>query len=135
MIGKCWGAKVVIGMPILAFWSCRTTYVPVPEYHEVFVHQRDSTMLRDSIYIHDSISVIHWGDTVFMDRYHVVYRDRWRDRLQIDSFIQRDTVSVIVEVEKKSVIADKIDTYIWTLSFIIIIVLILFLIKRKIVNS
>lgn len=31
---------------------------------------------------------------------NTVYKDRWHDRLVVDSFIQCDTVSVVVEVEK-----------------------------------
>ena len=40
------------------------------------------------------------GDTVFRDRSHTIYRDRWRDKVRIDSFISRDTVTVVKEVEK-----------------------------------
>jgi len=77
-----------------------TRIVTVPEYHEVVVHQRDTTSLRDSIFVHDSICIVQRGDTVFIEKYNIVYRDRWRDRLRVDSFIQRDTVSVVKEVEK-----------------------------------
>ena len=83
------------------FSSCSSTHiVTVPEYHEVVVHQRDTTSLRDSIYVRDSICITHWGDTILQKEYHVVYRDRWRDRLRVDSFIQRDTIAVVKEVEK-----------------------------------
>lgn len=77
-----------------------TRIVTVPEYHEVVVHQRDTASLRDSVFVHDSICIAHWGDTVVLKEYHVVYKDRWRDRLRVDSFIQRDTVTVVKEVEK-----------------------------------
>ena len=86
---------------VLAFSSCRSTrYVTVPEYHEVVVHQRDTLSLKDSIFVHDSISVAYRGDTVSVKEYHIVYRDRWRDRVQVDSFMQRDTITVVKEVEK-----------------------------------
>lgn len=85
----------------IIFSSCSSTrIVTVPEYHEVVVHQRDTTSQRDSIFVHDSICITHWGDTILQKEYHVVYKDRWRDRLRIDSFIQRDTVTVVKEVEK-----------------------------------
>ena len=81
--------------------SCASTrIVTVPEYHEVVVHQRDTTSQRDSIFIQDSICITHWGDTILQKEYHVIYRDRWRDHLRIDSFIQRDTLTVVKEVEK-----------------------------------
>ena len=82
--------------------ACTSTrYVTVPEYHEKVVHQRDSFLQHDSVFIHDSVAVRNQGDSiVFVDRYHTVYKDRWRDRVRIDSFIQRDTVTVTKEVEK-----------------------------------
>ena len=83
------------------FSSCSSTrIVTVPEYHEVVVHQRDTTSLRDSIFVHDSICIAQRGDTILQKEYHVIYKDRWRDRLRVDSFIQLDTVTVVKEVEK-----------------------------------
>ena len=82
------------------FSSCSSTrIVTVPEYHEVVVHQRDTTSLRDSIFVHDSICIAQRGDTILQKEYHVIYKDRWRDRLRVDSFIQLDTVTVVKEVE------------------------------------
>lgn len=81
--------------------ACRSTrIVTVPEYHEVIVHQRDTTSLKDSTYVHDSIFVEVKGDTVRVEKYNVVYRDRWHDRLRTDSFLQRDTITVVKEVAK-----------------------------------
>ena len=86
---------------LLTMSSCTSTrIVTVPEYHEVFVHRQDTTSLRDSIFVHDSICITNRGDTVILKEYHVIYKDRWRDRLRVDSFIQRDTVTVGKEVEK-----------------------------------
>lgn len=81
--------------------ACTTTrYVTVPEQHTVYSHNRDTVAQRDSIFMHDSIIVTHWGDTVRIVENHTIYRDRWRDRLRVDSFIQRDTITVVKEVEK-----------------------------------
>lgn len=81
--------------------ACTTThYVTVPEQHSVYSHSSDTVMQRDSIFMHDSIIVTHWGDTVRIVENHIVYRDRWRDRLRVDSFIQRDTLTIVKEVEK-----------------------------------
>lgn len=85
----------------IIFSSCASTrIVTVPEYHEVVVHQRDTTSVRDSIFVHDSICIAQRGDTILQKEYHVIYKDRWRDRLRVDSFIQHDTVTVVKEVEK-----------------------------------
>lgn len=81
--------------------ACRSTrIVTVPEYHEVIVHQHDTTSLKDSTYVHDSIFVEVKGDTVRVEKYNIVYRDRWHDRLRTDSFLQRDTITVVKEVAK-----------------------------------
>ncbi len=81
--------------------SCRTErVVSVPEYHEVVVLQRDTVSSVDSIYVSDSTLVIHRHDTIFITRTRVEFRDRWRDRLRVDSFMQRDTLTVLKEVEK-----------------------------------
>ena len=93
-----WLLSVCLG---IIFSSCASTrIVTVPEYHEVVVHQRDTTSQRDSIFVHDSICITNRGDTVVLKEYHVIYKDRWRDRLRVDSFIQRDTLTVVKEVEK-----------------------------------
>ena len=91
----------IVSACLLTMSSCTSTrIVTVPEYHEVFVHRQDTTSLRDSIFVHDSICIVQRGDTMFVEKYNIVYRDRCRDRLRVDSFIQRDTVSVVKEVEK-----------------------------------
>ncbi len=81
--------------------SCRTERIAiVPEYHEVVVHQRDTVSCVDSIYVQDSTLVLKQHDTIFITRMRVMFRDRWRDRLRVDSFIQCDTLTVVKEVEK-----------------------------------
>ena len=85
----------------IIFSSCSSTrFATVPEYHESVAHQRDSFSLRDSIFVYDSVLVVFRGDTVLKQEFHTVYRDRCRNVVRIDSFIERDTVTVIVEVEK-----------------------------------
>lgn len=95
---KTWWLLSVICLGIL-LTACRSTrIVTVPEYHELIVHQHDTTSLKDSTYVHDSIFVEVKGDTVRVEKYNVVYRDRWHDRQRTDSFVQRDTITVVKEV-------------------------------------
>jgi hypothetical protein len=56
---------------------------------------------RDSIYVekHDSIVMQTKGDTVTIDRWHL--RDRWRDRVMVDTFYQSKTDTVYIEKENK----------------------------------
>lgn len=81
--------------------GCRTTReVYVPMHQETVSHQRDTLVMRDSVYVHDSIMVSLRGDTVTVEKFNILYRDRWRDRVRIDSFIQHDTITMVREVEK-----------------------------------
>lgn len=115
--------------------ACTSTrYVTVPEYHEKVVHQRDSFLQHDSVFIHDSVAVRNQGDSiVFVDRYHTVYKDRWRDRVRIDSFVQRDTVTVTKEVEKPPSTWERFkDSMSGTIFMVLVIILIYMIMKLKI---
>lgn len=88
--------KLYLLIAVSMFVSCKSTkYVTVPEYHEVVVHQRDTISRWDSIYVKDSVAVLQRGDTMFVDRWHTINRDRWRDRVRVDSVAIRDTVTVV----------------------------------------
>lgn len=86
---------------VLMLAACAATrYVEVPRVKEVVARQHDTLTVRDSVYVHDSVMVTLRGDTVTVERFNIVYRDRWRDRLRTDTFIEHDTVTVVREVEK-----------------------------------
>lgn len=72
-------------------------YVPV-ETVRTETNYRDR-LLRDSIYVHDSISMREKGDTIWMERWHT----RWRDRIQRDTIYENKTDSIAIPypVEKK----------------------------------
>jgi hypothetical protein len=77
------------------------------------VHHRDTTYQRDSIYIREWMK----GDTVYVDRYRdrYVFRDRWRDSIQVRE--RHDTTTVEVKVEKELNWAQraKIKAFPWIL--------------------
>ena len=77
------------------------------------VHHRDTTYRRDSIYIREWMK----GDTVYVDRYRdrYVFRDRWRDSIQVRE--RHDTTTVEVKVEKELNWAQraKIKAFPWIL--------------------
>ena len=53
---------------------------------------------RDSIYVRDSVFLFVKGDTVFKDKYHIMYRDRFvRDTINVD---RTDSIQVPYPVEK-----------------------------------
>ena len=84
--------------------GCKTVYVPVE------IVRTDTLnvvhIVRDSVWIdrytHDSVYIHDRGDTVWFEKWHTRYVDRWRDRVVTDTLYQSKTDSVTVtrEVEK-----------------------------------
>ena len=68
----------------------------VVQHDTTTVHHRDTTYRRDSIYIREWMK----GDTVYLDRFRdrYIYKDRWRDSIQVRE--RHDTTTVEVKVEK-----------------------------------
>lgn len=84
---------------VLALVGCRT-YVPVTT---VKTEYRDRERIeRDTVSVRDSITTFIKGDTVLIDKWHTVYKERLRrDSIYI---AKHDTVTVtkeVVKVEKK----------------------------------
>jgi len=86
---------------VFCFSSCKTKYVSVPEYHTEYITKTDSFTQRDSIFIKDSIYMWMQGDTIYKEKFSVIYKDRWRDRYLCDTVIKKDSVRVPYPVEKK----------------------------------
>ena len=98
---KSFSIVIVLCMSLMLITSCASErVVTVPEIHEVTTIKRDTVSQRDSVYVSDIVYLDARGDTIIQKEYHTVYRDRWRYKLVIDSFVQRDTINVIKEVEK-----------------------------------
>lgn len=101
MMSKCKNIRMVFFFCMFLLTSCATErVVTVPEIHEVTTIKRDTVAQHDSIYMSDFVYLDARGDTFIQKEYHTLYRDRWRYKLVVDSFQQRDTVNVIQEVEK-----------------------------------
>ena len=83
------------------------------EYVTRTVHHRDTLIQKDSVYIREWMK----GDTVYIDRFRdrFVYRDRWRDSIQLKEV--HDTTEVEKLIEKKLTWAQKakIDSFPWLL--------------------
>ena len=94
---------IAVAMLILSmFCRCTTTkYVPVTEYKDRVVVKTDSLLKTDSVYVHDSVSVYIIGDTVFKDKYHIQYKDRYIVRSKSDTLIVRDSIPYKVYVSKQ----------------------------------
>ena len=80
--------------------SCSPRVISVPEVRTEFVYRTDSFVQRDSIYINDSVFIREKGDTVWVEKFKTIYKDRIRMVVERDTFMRCDTISQIVEVEK-----------------------------------
>ena len=93
---------MVAAMVLLA--GCKTVYVPVETVRTdtlMVAHIVTDSVLVDR-YTHDSVYIHEKGDTVWFEKWHTRYVDRWRDRVTHDTIYKSKTDSVTVtrEVEK-----------------------------------
>lgn len=85
----------------LVLGGCKTKYVSVPEIHTEYITSVDTTVRKDSVYLRDSVYVERKGDTLYvnktlyMDRYHNIYK------VKKDTVVKRDSVNVAYPVEKE----------------------------------
>lgn len=108
---RCWWSVIVLlaAITLLFFLSgcSRKIYVPT----ETVSVRTDTLRLvqtrLDSVFVHDSITLVQRGDTVFSERWHI----RYRDRVHVDTVIRArvDTQFIKeaypVEVEKRVEVA------------------------------
>ena len=92
---------VLVGFIIFFLSGCTTTeYITVEKVRTDTVNH--SKVLRDSVWLHDSVYIKEKGDTVMIERWHT----EWRERLLFDTLLiaTHDTIPqpypVIKEVEK-----------------------------------
>jgi len=90
----CWYMfiGIIVALFICALFSgCRSIrYVPVETVRTDTMYQK--VLQRDSIHIHDSVTIREKGDTVMIEH----WRTQWRDRLQRDTVYRSRTDSVQV---------------------------------------
>lgn len=86
---------IICALLVLSLIGCRTRiqYIPV---ESVRTEYKDR-LQRDSIYFRDSIFMREKGDTVFIDRWRYLYKDK----LITDTLIVNDTIRVPYPVEKE----------------------------------
>lgn len=76
---------------LMLLQSCRTKYVSVPEYHNVYINKHDTLTKHDSIYQKEFVDRYVKGDTIYLTktkvdyRFRNLYKTRYRDSLKIDS--------------------------------------------------
>ena len=108
MAAGCFRAVAIITAFIVAmivcslFTSCKSVeYVPVIEHHTDTLIK--TNVQRDSVYVHDSVTVTQNGDTILMDRWHTKYVEREvRDTTYVSKIDSIPTpYPVEVKVEKQ----------------------------------
>ena len=78
-------------LALMMLQSCRTKYVNVPEYHNVYINKHDTLTKHDSIYQREFVDRYVKGDTIYLTkikidyRFRNLYKIRYRDSLKIDS--------------------------------------------------
>lgn len=93
------GALLFMLLAVLT--GCKTKYVAVPEYHNVYVEKHDTLVHRDSIFEKDSVLIMMNGDTVTIYKTKILYKDRWRERIVYRDSIRTDSIRVPYPVEKE----------------------------------
>ena len=124
----------VVLMAIILLSSCSPKVIYVPEYHTEYITKTDSVVKIDSVHVKDSVIIKQAGDTIEIDRWHTKYKDRWRERVVIDSIIKVDSVSVPYPVEKKlsKWQQAKVDWGGWAMLFVVVLIfLFLFFALRR----
>lgn len=110
--------------------SCRTVkYVPVEtvKVDTTYINK----LQRDSIYMLDSVYVKEKGDTVLIEKYKYLYRDKLvRDTMYIS---KADSIQVPYPVEKKLTRWQQFRMYFggWAMCIVVISILILIVYKIK----
>lgn len=115
---------IIAILPILAIWSCRSVkYIPVEtvKHDSIYV----SKIQHDSVYQRDSIYVLDRGDTVYVNVYQYLYKDR----IVIDTVysVKTDSIKVPFPVEKELTRWQQIKLELggWSFGFIICFLLII----------
>ena len=125
----------IVLMMIILFNSCSPKVIYVPEYHTEVVTRTDSVVKIDSVHVKDSVIIKQAGDTIEIDRWHTEYKDRWRERVVVDSFIKADSVSVPYPVEKKlsKWQQAKVDWGGWAMLFVMVLIFLflIFALRRR----
>lgn len=125
----------IVMIAIILLNSCSPKVIYVPEYHTEVVTRTDSVVKIDSVHVKDSVIIKQAGDTIEIDRWHTEYKDRWRERVVIDSIIKVDSVSVPYPVEKKlsKWQQAKVDWGGWAMLFVVVLIFLflIFALRRR----
>lgn len=99
LLAWLWVTLIVLAVLLT---SCKSVeYIKVPEYHTEYKTKIDTFIQKDSCVIKDSVYIHAKGDTIWYERWHTQYVDRWKERIKVDTLMRTDSVAVPYPVEKK----------------------------------
>ncbi len=87
---------VIVVIAVAMLCGCKVREVVVTEHHTDTCYV--GKVMRDSVYMRDSVFVMKSGDTITTYRTSIVYRDRWRTDTVYRT--TRDSVPYPVVIEK-----------------------------------
>lgn len=90
-----WLAIMIVAVALLS--GCKIQYVPVEMVKTDTMYQK--VVQRDSIHVHDSVTIRLKGDTVIFEKYHTKYIDRLLRDTVYRSRV--DSIAVPYPVERK----------------------------------
>ena len=121
-------------MAVALLTGCKT-YIPVPEYHNVYVEKHDTLVTRDSIFQKDSVYMWMQGDTVWKEKYSVLYKDRWKVRIVYRDSIKVDSVRVPYPVERKQTAWERTMQNVGKISLFLIVTSICFMLVYSLLRA
>lgn len=101
---------VILVLMILVLAGCKTKYIETVHYQPVEVHDtiHNTSYVRDSVTLHDSVYIHQKNDTVLVEKWHTKYK--WKtswDTMYISKevpYVVNDTVYEIKEVPVDKVV-------------------------------
>lgn len=112
--------KVLLFLIIILSFGCKTKEIIVEVEKQVVKSEYKTNVHRDSIYLKDSIYILDRGDTVWVNSYKYIYRDKLRS----DTILKTDTIrSVETTIKEVNILTPvqqlKNKAFWWFVSIIV----------------
>ena len=133
---------IVLSVAVM-FGGCKSIqYVPVETIRTEIIHKTDTFIQKDSCVVKDSVFIHAKGDTVWYEKWHTKYIDRWKEVIRTDTLIKNDSIQVPYPVEKKlsrwqqvKMDVGGIALGVCLVFFILIIIKLFLFLKRKVFSQ
>lgn len=131
---------IVLSVAVM-FTGCKSIqYVPVETIRTEIIHKTDTFIQKDSCVVKDSVFIHAKGDTVWYEKWHTKYIDRWKEVVRTDTLIKNDSIQVPYPVEKKLSRWQQVKMDVGGIAiggclvfFILIIIKLFLFLKRKVI--